>query len=213
MSESGLHPNLISYFASDRSDIRENPLALPSHQLLTWQSIPARRFDFCARMDVPQACLPLASRRLPRPLCPRKHSSAFLPRRCAPPRVSPRSRVPPLDRWPPVAHRVAHRAVLAQPRESWRRSWGGYSPSVTGIVRKRSRAHDLLRPHINSGEGANLSPLRIHLFLLPPSSPVHRAPCRRPLRARRCRHRMLTAHRRRRHAVSRPSPPYAAAPR
>ena len=86
-----------------------------------------------------------------------------------------RSGAPLLDRWPPVANRVAHRAVFTQPREPWRRSWGGYSPSVTGIVRKRSRAHDLLRSLINRRVRAAVSPFRIHLSSCSLSSLAHRA--------------------------------------
>ena len=74
------------------------------------------------------------------------------------------------------------------------------SPPVTGIVRKKSHAHDLLRPLLNSGEGLLFLPLRTRLpspcLLLPSESPP--AQSTEDLAAARTRARRQAAGRRRR---------------
>ena len=104
------------------------------------------------------------------------------------------------SRWLAVAYRVADRAAVIPSWESWRRSCGSYSPSVTGIVPKESHAHDLLRPLLNSGEGVSPSSPP-HLLsskrLLLPSKPP-RAQSTASLAAARIRARRPAAGRRRR---------------
>ena len=84
-------------------------------------------------------------------------------------------------RWTPVAHYVADRAAQKPSPENAGYIVGRNSPSVTEIVRRRSRAHDLLRPLINRGGGGkSFPPLRIQssslLLLLALQRTEHRAP-------------------------------------
>ena len=177
MSEGNLPPVSISILCRTAPTYGRTPWFLRVFVSSTWQSISARRLGLCARMDVPLACVPRASRRSPRPLCPRRHSSAPL---TAPPCVASG-----LARSA-VAYRVADRAAVIPSWESRRRSCGSYSPSVTGIVRKESHAHDLLRLLLNSGEGVSPSSPPHLLSIYSPSSSLeassrteHRGPRRR----------------------------------
>ena len=70
-----------------------------------------------------------------------------------------------MDRWLPVAQHAEDRTVMVPLQELRRGSWGGFTPSVTKIVRSKSRAHDLPRSLMNRGRGQIFPPLRIHSIL------------------------------------------------
>ena len=190
-------PTLIFNFMSDRFDIWNNPSAHPSHRfsdvaehlcLTLWFSCTdgrdtgtlATRVTPVTPVAVPTQAFKCIFDRAP------ARCLGSRPIWCA-----------ATDRWHPVSQRAADRAVMVPLRESWSRSWGSYSTTVTEVVRSKYRAHDLPRPLINRGEGANLSPPP-HSFLPPCLSSFSRTQSAEPAAAARARARRRAAGRQRR---------------